>query len=35
VAGRIEAVEPVAEVIARTVREFGETLERLRKDHLE
>jgi len=35
VAGRIDAVEPVADVIARTVREFGETIERLAKSHLE
>jgi enoyl-[acyl-carrier protein] reductase II len=35
VAGRIDAVEPVADVIARTVREFGETIERLAKNHLE
>ncbi|MFP6563353.1 MAG: nitronate monooxygenase [Myxococcota bacterium] len=32
VAGRIEAVEPVAEILARTVREFGETIERLQAD---
>jgi enoyl-[acyl-carrier protein] reductase II len=32
VAGRIEAVEPVAEIIARTVREFAETAERLAKE---
>ena len=31
VAGRIEAVEPVAEIIARTVREFAETVEGLAK----
>jgi len=34
VAGRIEAILPVAEVIARTVREFHETLESLAKNHL-
>lgn len=34
VAGRIEAVLPVAEVIERTVREFHETVERLAKSHL-
>ncbi len=34
VAGRIEAIEPVAEVIARTVREFHETVEALAKNHL-
>lgn len=34
VAGRIDAVEPVATVIERTVREFHETIERLAKDHL-
>jgi enoyl-[acyl-carrier protein] reductase II len=32
VAGRIEAVEPVREIIARTVREFAETAERLAKE---
>ena len=32
VAGRIEAVEPVAEILARTVREFGETIERLQAE---
>ena len=31
VAGRIEAVEPVAEILARTVREFAETVEGLAK----
>ena len=34
VAGRIEAVLPVAEVIENTVREFGETLEQLSKAYL-
>jgi enoyl-[acyl-carrier protein] reductase II len=34
VAGRIEAIVPVAEVIARTVREFHETVEALAKNHL-
>src|SRR3989454_7528315 len=34
VAGRIEAIVPVAEVIARTVREFHETVESLAKNHL-
>jgi len=34
VAGRIDAVVPVAEVIARTVREFHETVEALAKNHL-
>ncbi len=34
VAGRIEAILPVAEVIARTVREFHETVEALAKNHL-
>jgi enoyl-[acyl-carrier protein] reductase II len=34
VAGRIEAIVPVAEVIARTVREFHETVESLAKRHL-
>jgi enoyl-[acyl-carrier protein] reductase II len=34
VAGRIEAIVPVAEVIARTVREFHETVELLAKNHL-
>jgi len=34
VAGRIEGVLPVAEVIERTVREFHETVERLAKAHL-
>lgn len=31
VAGRIEAVEPVAVIIERTVREFSETVENLAK----
>ena len=31
VAGRIEAVVPVAEVVEKTVREFAETVERLAK----
>jgi enoyl-[acyl-carrier protein] reductase II len=31
VAGRIQAVEPVGDIIARTVREFAETVERLSK----
>jgi enoyl-[acyl-carrier protein] reductase II len=35
VAGRIEAIVPVADVIARTVREFHETVEALAKNHLE
>jgi enoyl-[acyl-carrier protein] reductase II len=34
VAGRIEAIVPVAEVIARTVREFHQTVESLAKNHL-
>jgi enoyl-[acyl-carrier protein] reductase II len=34
VAGRIDAVKPVAEVIRETVREFHATLERLAKQHL-
>ncbi len=34
VAGRIEAVLPVAEVIERTLREFSETLEQLAKSYL-
>lgn len=34
VAGRIEAIVPVADVIARTVREFHETVESLAKNHL-
>jgi enoyl-[acyl-carrier protein] reductase II len=34
VAGRIEAIVPVAEVIARTVREFHDTVESLAKNHL-
>ena len=34
VAGRIDAVRPVADVIASTVREFHQTVERLAKDHL-
>ncbi len=34
VAGRIDAIVPVAEVIARTVREFHETVESLAKNHL-
>jgi enoyl-[acyl-carrier protein] reductase II len=34
VAGRIRAIEPVAEVIARTVREFHATVESLAKNHL-
>ena len=29
VAGRIDAVRPVADVVADTVREFAETVERL------
>jgi enoyl-[acyl-carrier protein] reductase II len=33
VAGRIERVEPVAEIIARTVREFSETVEGLAKSY--
>ena len=33
VAGRIESVEPVAEIVARTVREFFETVERLGKSY--
>ena len=33
VAGRIERVEPVAEIVARTVREFFETVERLGKSY--
>ena len=34
VAGRIDAIVPVAEVIARTVREFHQTVEALAKNHL-
>ncbi len=34
VAGRIDAIVPVAEVIARTVREFHQTVEVLAKNHL-
>ncbi len=34
VAGRIDAILPVAEVIARTVREFHATVESLAKNHL-
>jgi enoyl-[acyl-carrier protein] reductase II len=34
VAGRIEAVEPVADIIQRSVREFAETVEALAKHHL-
>lgn len=34
VAGRIESVRPVGDVIADTVREFHETVERLGKQHL-
>jgi enoyl-[acyl-carrier protein] reductase II len=34
VAGRIEAIVPVAEVIERTVREFHQTVEALAKNHL-
>lgn len=33
VAGRIDAVRPVAEIIADTVREYAETVERLGKQH--
>jgi enoyl-[acyl-carrier protein] reductase II len=33
VAGRIESVEPVAEILARTVREFFETVEHLGKSY--
>jgi hypothetical protein len=29
VAGRIESVRPVAEIIADTIREYAETIERL------
>jgi enoyl-[acyl-carrier protein] reductase II len=34
VAGRIDAIVPVADVIARTVREFHETVESLAKNYL-
>jgi enoyl-[acyl-carrier protein] reductase II len=34
VAGRIGAIESVAEIIARMVREFHETVESLAKNHL-
>jgi enoyl-[acyl-carrier protein] reductase II len=34
VAGRIESIEPVADIIARMVREFHETVESLAKSHL-
>ena len=34
VAGRIDRVKPVAEVIAETVREFHETVERMAKQYL-
>jgi enoyl-[acyl-carrier protein] reductase II len=34
VAGRIEAIVPVAEIIAHMVREFHETVESLAKNHL-
>ena len=34
VAGRIDAILPVAEVIERTVREFHQTIEALAKNHL-
>ncbi|HEX5587170.1 MAG TPA: hypothetical protein VFZ17_07680, partial [Acidimicrobiia bacterium] len=33
VAGRIDEVEPVAEIIARTVEEFGAVIGRLARDH--
>ena len=33
IAGRIESVVPVAEIISTTVREFFETVERMSKDH--
>jgi enoyl-[acyl-carrier protein] reductase II len=33
VAGRIESVAPVADIISSTVREFFETIERMGKDH--
>jgi enoyl-[acyl-carrier protein] reductase II len=33
IAGRIESVVPVAEIISSTVREFFETVERMSKDH--
>jgi enoyl-[acyl-carrier protein] reductase II len=33
IAGRIESVAPVAEIISSTVREFFETVERMSKDH--
>ncbi|MBW2236531.1 MAG: nitronate monooxygenase [Deltaproteobacteria bacterium] len=35
VAGRIESVEPVSDIIQRTVREFFETVEALAKSHLQ
>jgi enoyl-[acyl-carrier protein] reductase II len=34
VAGRIEAIVPVAQVIAETVREFHQTVESLAKSYL-
>ena len=35
VAGRIESIEPVSDIIQRTVREFFETVEALAKSHLQ
>jgi enoyl-[acyl-carrier protein] reductase II len=35
VAGRIESVEPVSDILQRTVREFSETVEALAKSHLQ
>jgi enoyl-[acyl-carrier protein] reductase II len=35
VAGRIESVEPVSDIVQRTVREFFETVEALAKSHLQ
>ena len=35
VAGRIESVEPVSDIVQRTVREFFETIEALAKSHLQ
>ena len=34
VAGRIDAVRPVAEIIEETLREFHQTIEQLAKQHL-
>jgi enoyl-[acyl-carrier protein] reductase II len=34
VAGRIDAVRPVAEIIEETLREFQQTIEQLAKQHL-